>query len=388
MTAIINKLMAQGIPVFTAGVTSRGHEFTNFTQIPEKEGETAAEVVLKWMKDTGHDLKVFAVSGGDPAQFWAQGRMKGFREGIQEAIPDAKFVTTEANGLKRQLRSGQDLRRLQGVPVGAPGGAVHPERRHRRRARRPRDQRASTASARRSPSAGTSARASSTRIDKGIQVALFDQRWPDQAAFGGPACAQFLKNGVILPNTQTLMPVTKDEHRRGRAPPTRSASSGRTKARIRRRRMIPRRPSPPTCRPAHPMSSSIATRRSAAERCRPRLPAPAARPSTSALRLGGLFAAPSSSVAVAVPRRQRRTSLNTDVIVSVLRSMSSVAIMALGLTLVIVVGEIDLSFGAMYGLGANALAVMWIMRRRAGLSRAPARAADRRSRSACSTASW
>ena len=27
------------------------------------------------------------------------------------------------------------------------------------------------------------------------------------SAFGGPACAQFLKNGVILPNTQTLLPV-------------------------------------------------------------------------------------------------------------------------------------------------------------------------------------
>ena len=33
-TAITNKLMDQGIPVFTAGVTSRGHEFTNFTQVP------------------------------------------------------------------------------------------------------------------------------------------------------------------------------------------------------------------------------------------------------------------------------------------------------------------------------------------------------------------
>jgi hypothetical protein len=31
-TAIVNKLMDQGIPVFTVGVTSRGHEFTNFTQ--------------------------------------------------------------------------------------------------------------------------------------------------------------------------------------------------------------------------------------------------------------------------------------------------------------------------------------------------------------------
>ena len=43
--------------------------------------------------------------------------------------------------------------------------------------------------------------------------------------------------------------------------------------------------------------------------------------------------------------------------------MSSVAIMALGLTLVIVVGEIDLSFGAMYGLAANSLAVMWVVAR-------------------------
>jgi ribose/xylose/arabinose/galactoside ABC-type transport system permease subunit len=41
--------------------------------------------------------------------------------------------------------------------------------------------------------------------------------------------------------------------------------------------------------------------------------------------------------------------------------MSSVAIMAMGLTLVIVVGEIDLSFGAMYGLAANTLAVVWIV---------------------------
>ena len=35
--------------------------------------------------------------------------------------------------------------------------------------------------------------------------------------------------------------------------------------------------------------------------------------------------------------------------------------MAIGLTLVIVVGEIDLSFGAMYGLAANSLAVMWVV---------------------------
>ena len=48
-------------------------------------------------------------------------------------------------------------------------------------------------------------------------MAALDQRWPDQAAFGGPACAQFLKNGVILPNTQTLKAVTKDGEVEARA---------------------------------------------------------------------------------------------------------------------------------------------------------------------------
>src|SRR6185312_15909907 len=78
-----------------------------------------------------------------------------------------------------------------------------------------------------------------------------------------------------------------------------------------------------------------------------------------ALRLGGLFVA---ILLVAFAFYCINSAfLNIDVIISVLRSMSSVAIMALGLTLVIVVGEIDLSFGAMYGLAANTLAVVWIL---------------------------
>ncbi len=78
-----------------------------------------------------------------------------------------------------------------------------------------------------------------------------------------------------------------------------------------------------------------------------------------ALRLGGLFIAIVLVGAFFVSFNA--AFLNIDVLVSVLRSMSSVAIMALGLTLVIVSGEIDLSLGAMYGLAANSLAVMWIM---------------------------
>lgn len=44
-----------------------------------------------------------------------------------------------------------------------------------------------------------------------------------------------------------------------------------------------------------------------------------------------------------------------------LRSMSTMAIIALGTSLVIVVGEIDLSFGFLYGLAAMVLAVAWLV---------------------------
>jgi ribose/xylose/arabinose/galactoside ABC-type transport system permease subunit len=96
--------------------------------------------------------------------------------------------------------------------------------------------------------------------------------------------------------------------------------------------------------------------------------APMARPSIQsagkttvdlALRIGGLFAAIIVVAVIFIIINPNVANLNMGS--SVLRSMSSVAIMALGLTLVIVVGEIDLSFGAIYGLAINALAVIWIV---------------------------
>jgi len=78
-----------------------------------------------------------------------------------------------------------------------------------------------------------------------------------------------------------------------------------------------------------------------------------------AVRIGGLFAA--VIVVAMVFLLINPNFANPNLGVSILRTMSSVAIMAMGLTLVIVVGEIDLSFGAMYGLAANCLAVMWVV---------------------------
>ena len=80
-TKIVNDYMAAGIPVFTVGVESNGNEFSNFTQISNKEGHQAAGIVVDYMKANGLDFKSFAVSGGDPTQNWAQGRMQGFIDG-------------------------------------------------------------------------------------------------------------------------------------------------------------------------------------------------------------------------------------------------------------------------------------------------------------------
>jgi len=217
MTAITNKLMDQGIPVFTAGVSSRGHEFTNFTQIPDKEGKYAAETVLKWIKDNNKtDIKVFAVSGGDPTQFWAQGRMKGFEDAIKAAIPDAKFVTAAANGLNTSYEPGKaydvyraflaanpDVQFIQNVDIGA----EHADRAIK-----------SLGLTGKVFTIGwNSSKGQLNAIEEGTQVAELDQRWPDQAAFGAVACAQFLKNGVILPNTQTLKAVLKPDVNEARA---------------------------------------------------------------------------------------------------------------------------------------------------------------------------
>jgi ribose transport system substrate-binding protein len=206
MAAITNKLMSQGIPVFTSGVTSRGHEFTNFTQVPIKEGHTAADTVLKWIKDNNKtDIKVFAVCGGDPTQFWAQGRMKGFEEGIKAAIPDAKFVTTAENGLNTSYEPGKaydvfrsfltaspDVQFIENVDIGAE---------HADRAIKSLGMQGKVFTIGWNSSKGQLA-----AIEEGTQVAQLDQRWPDQAGFGAVACVAFLKKGRFFQIRRHLRP--------------------------------------------------------------------------------------------------------------------------------------------------------------------------------------
>jgi ribose/xylose/arabinose/galactoside ABC-type transport system permease subunit len=52
--------------------------------------------------------------------------------------------------------------------------------------------------------------------------------------------------------------------------------------------------------------------------------------------------------------------LQVDNLLGIVRGLSTIAIMGLGLTLVIIAGEIDLSFANVYGLCTNIIAVLWI----------------------------
>jgi ribose transport system substrate-binding protein len=208
-TNITNQIVADGIPVFTVGVQSNGNEFSNFTQISMNEGHQAAEIVLDWMEKTGNDLNVFAVSGGDPPQNWAQGRMQGFIDGIKEAKPDAVFINDASTALATTydpattydaytalLLGNPELQFIENVDIGA----EHADR--------------AIVDAGREGQVFTIgwnvSEGQMDAVEQGIQVAALDQKWGDQAAFGAHACAEFLKNGKILPNTQVLVPVTQE----------------------------------------------------------------------------------------------------------------------------------------------------------------------------------
>jgi ribose transport system substrate-binding protein len=161
------------------------------------------------MKANNTDLKTFAVSGGDPTAFWAQGRMKYFKETIMAAIPDAKFVNDETNALattfdpaktydayKAFLAGNPEVDFIENVDIGAE---------HAFRAIKDAGKEGKIHTIGWNVSLGQL-----DAIDAGTQVAALDQKWSEQAGFGALACAEFLKNGKILPNTQELLPVTKE----------------------------------------------------------------------------------------------------------------------------------------------------------------------------------
>jgi ribose/xylose/arabinose/galactoside ABC-type transport system permease subunit len=82
---------------------------------------------------------------------------------------------------------------------------------------------------------------------------------------------------------------------------------------------------------------------------------------SAGLRLGGLAIAIILVIIVFTVLSKPNTFLTLSNALVILRFMSTIGIVALGLTLVIVVGEIDLSFGYMYGLASIIIGVAWIV---------------------------
>jgi ABC-type sugar transport system substrate-binding protein len=217
MASLVAQVLAKGIPVFTVGLSTFGNELTNFTQVPQQEGETAAATVVSYMKAHNLHFKTFAVSGGDPTQYWASNRAKGFRLGITKAIPGATFVTTEKSMLNTSYDpaktydtykaflsgAGKNVDVIENVDIGAGIAA-----------------RAIKDAGRVGKTFSTGWNVTPDQIDalkKNIEIALYDQKWPEQAGFGALACANFMKSGKVLPNTQKLSIITKTNYKQALA---------------------------------------------------------------------------------------------------------------------------------------------------------------------------
>lgn len=209
MQPLVEQVLKKGIPVFTVGLSTFGDELTNFTQVPQKEGATAAATVVSYMKAHHLHFKTFAVSGGDPTEYWANKRAQGFRIAIQKAIPGAVFIDTEKSMLNTTYDpgktydtykaflsgAGKKVDVIENVDIGAGIAARAIKDAHR---------------AGKAFSVGWNVTPDQVAALKaGTEIALFDQNWPQQAAFGAIACATFMKTGKVLPNTQHLTVVTK-----------------------------------------------------------------------------------------------------------------------------------------------------------------------------------
>ncbi len=207
VNSLIDEVSAKGIPVFAVGEENSANSLMNFTQEHEKEGEVAAETVVEWMNENNKEMTVFTMSSGLPTLGWAQGRMKGFEKKIKEEIPDAKFIDNPGNATEVPFEPGPaydtarsvisanpDLQIFMNTDINA--GAIN-------KAIADTNNKGKVYSIGWNPSMDQL-----EGIENGYQIATVDQRWFDQAAYGGEACATFLKTGKILPNTQKPEPIT------------------------------------------------------------------------------------------------------------------------------------------------------------------------------------
>ena len=164
----------------------------------------------RYMKAHNLHFKTFAVSGGDPTQYWAQNRAKGFRRAIQKAIPGAKFVTTEKTMLNTTYDPGKTYDAYKAfLSRRRQERRRDRERRHRRRLSRRARSRTPAGPARRSASAGTSRPTRSRRSRTARRSRSSTRTGRSRPRSGRSRARHFMKSGKVLPNTQQLTVITK-----------------------------------------------------------------------------------------------------------------------------------------------------------------------------------
>jgi ABC-type sugar transport system substrate-binding protein len=85
--------MAKGIPVFTVNADSPESGRLGFYTINEYEGgKLAGQMAAEQISKQKLDVTKAALMTGDVAGPWAQDRMRGFVDGIKEAMPDLEFA--------------------------------------------------------------------------------------------------------------------------------------------------------------------------------------------------------------------------------------------------------------------------------------------------------
>ena len=109
-TAITNKLMDQGIPVFTVGVTSRGHEFTNFTQMPAQgRRRRRPRSCSNWMKANNKRPQGLRRLRRRPDPVLGAGPHEGLPRGDHDGDPGRQVRDHGGERPQHQLRPGPDL---------------------------------------------------------------------------------------------------------------------------------------------------------------------------------------------------------------------------------------------------------------------------------------
>lgn len=205
---IIDQAVNSGIPVFTTGGDEpKSRQFGTFKTDWTFEGRLAARKVVAFFKAKGVPLTSAALTSGGASYVFSQIRMKAFYSELIKLVPDIKFANDPSSALdttfdpaatyskvKAFLEGNSDIQVLYQTDVL--GGVL--------------DKAVNDLGLRgKTYVIGHNVDLTNLAgIKDGTQIATLDQNYLAQAQFPALACADYLKTGRILPNTN--VPIVID----------------------------------------------------------------------------------------------------------------------------------------------------------------------------------